>query len=187
MKLSGVKAMVGKVMTIGLVAGAFALIASTGAQAQQYGQGGQIGSPYYDGGRWDGYNRSRYAREREAMGGARHGSDTRLGSSMSAGSMRGGMIPTTTAGTIATVRTAAMIATVRSMAIPDLTATSLQMAMADDKLNLCAIPGTWPAGESFSRPLLCFTPCRAAGNNGRGGRNSRGTSGRLLDPCSGRS
>jgi len=67
MKLSGVKSMVGKVMTIGLVAGAFALIAATGAQAQQYGQGGQTGSPYYDGGRWDGYDRGRYAREREAM------------------------------------------------------------------------------------------------------------------------
>ncbi len=67
MKLSGVKAMAGKVLTIGLVAGALALVASTKAQAQGYGRGGQIESPYYDSGRWDHYDRDRYARQREAI------------------------------------------------------------------------------------------------------------------------
>lgn len=66
MKLSGVKSIVGKVMAIGLVAGAVALASPAKAQAQQYG----IGPSYHDADRWDGYGRSRYEREREAI--ARH-------------------------------------------------------------------------------------------------------------------
>lgn len=67
MKLSGVKAMVGKVMAISLVAGAFALAAPGKAEAQQFGLGERIGPSYNDGGRWDGYDRTRYERQREAI------------------------------------------------------------------------------------------------------------------------
>lgn len=67
MKLTGVRAMIGKVMAIGLVAGAFALVAPAKAEAQQYGPGDQIGPGYSDGGQWDGYNGGRYERRREAI------------------------------------------------------------------------------------------------------------------------
>lgn len=67
MKLSGVKAMIGKVMAISLVAGAFALVAPGKAEAQQFGLGVRIGPSYSDEGRWDGYDRARYERQREAI------------------------------------------------------------------------------------------------------------------------
>ena len=70
MKLSNVKAIVGKAMTIGLVAGAMALIAPARAHAQQFAIGVQFGHPYpydaYDA-RRDFYERERFEREREAM------------------------------------------------------------------------------------------------------------------------
>ena len=49
MKISGVKAMFGKVMAIGLFAGAVALVGSAKAEAQQVAFGVQFGSPYYQG------------------------------------------------------------------------------------------------------------------------------------------
>ncbi len=67
MKLSGVKAMVSKVMAVGLVAGAFALVAPVKAEAQQYGIGVQIGPSGYEQGRWNGYEGERYERQREAI------------------------------------------------------------------------------------------------------------------------
>lgn len=70
MKLTGIKAMVGKAMAIGLVAGAVALVAPAKAQAQGFGIGVQIGNGYYDGGGRGYYEGERYERQREAW--ARH-------------------------------------------------------------------------------------------------------------------
>jgi hypothetical protein len=60
MKLTSVKSMVMKGVTVGLVAGAVALAAPAKAQAQQFGVGVQFGSPGY------GYvaPRDYYARQR---------------------------------------------------------------------------------------------------------------------------
>ncbi len=68
MKLSNVTVMVGKVMTIGLVAGAVALVAPAKADAQQVVFGVQYGAPYYqDYGetRRDYYRHEQWERERE--------------------------------------------------------------------------------------------------------------------------
>jgi hypothetical protein len=61
MKLSSVKSMVRKGVTVGLVAGAVVLAAPPKAQAQQFAVGVQFGSPsfgYYNSG--DNYARQRY-------------------------------------------------------------------------------------------------------------------------------
>ena len=55
----GFKAMVAKVMTVGLLAGAFVLVAPTKAQAQGFGIGVQIGGPRYDYARQDSYDGGR--------------------------------------------------------------------------------------------------------------------------------
>ena len=67
MKLSNVKAMFGKVMAIGLVAGAVALVAPVKAEAQQFAVGVQYGPAYRYEGRHDFYERERIEREREAI------------------------------------------------------------------------------------------------------------------------
>ena len=48
MKGTNVKAMVAKVMTVGLLAGAFALAAPTKAQGQGFGVGVEVGYPHRD-------------------------------------------------------------------------------------------------------------------------------------------
>ena len=60
MKLTNVKAMVAKSLTVGLLAGAFVLAAPAKADAQQFAIGVQFGSPAYS------YNnyRDSYARQR---------------------------------------------------------------------------------------------------------------------------
>jgi len=47
MRIQNVKAMVTKVVTLGLLAGAFAMAAPVKAQAQEYGVRVQFGNPYY--------------------------------------------------------------------------------------------------------------------------------------------
>lgn len=62
MKLTNVKAMVAKSLTVGLLAGAFVLAAPAKADAQQFAIGVQFGAPVYNG--YDnGYN-DFYARQR---------------------------------------------------------------------------------------------------------------------------
>ena len=64
MKLSNVKAMFGKVMAAGLVAGAVALLAPAKAEAQRIGVGVQFGAPVYQGYGGYGYHgRDAYARQ----------------------------------------------------------------------------------------------------------------------------
>jgi enoyl-CoA hydratase/carnithine racemase len=58
MKLTSVKSMVMKGVTVSLVAGAIALAAPVKAQAQQFAVGVQFGSPSY------GYSADYYARQR---------------------------------------------------------------------------------------------------------------------------
>ncbi len=58
MKLTSVKAMVAKAMTVGMLAGAFVLATPAKAQAQQFGVGVQVGYPAY------GYSRNYYERLR---------------------------------------------------------------------------------------------------------------------------
>jgi hypothetical protein len=48
MKLTNVRATVAKAMTIGLLAGAFALVAPVKAQAQAFAFGVEVGHPGYD-------------------------------------------------------------------------------------------------------------------------------------------
>ncbi len=67
MTISGVKAMVGKMIAIGLVAGAVALVAPAKAEAQHFAIGVQFGPSYHDEGRRDYYERERYERERAAI------------------------------------------------------------------------------------------------------------------------
>ncbi|HEY6414000.1 MAG TPA: hypothetical protein VIX42_09940 [Edaphobacter sp.] len=65
MKVMNVKAMVAKLMTVGLLAGAFALAAPVKADAQGFAVGVQVGSPYYnDYSRRDYYDHLRFERER---------------------------------------------------------------------------------------------------------------------------
>ncbi len=61
MKLTNVKAMVVKAMTVGMLAGAFILLAPAKAQAQAVGVRVQIGYPPYS---RDYYERLRFERER---------------------------------------------------------------------------------------------------------------------------
>ncbi len=63
MKLTSVKAMVAKAMTVGMLAGAFVLATPAKAQAQQFGVGVQVGYPPYGYSR-DYYERLRCERER---------------------------------------------------------------------------------------------------------------------------
>ncbi|RSL16382.1 hypothetical protein EDE15_1894 [Edaphobacter aggregans] len=63
MKLSNVKAIVAKAMTVGMLAGAFVLAAPTKAQAQGIGVRVQVGYPPYGYSR-DYYDRLRWERER---------------------------------------------------------------------------------------------------------------------------
>ena len=62
MKLTNVKAMVAKGLTVGLLAGAFVLAAPAKAEAQQFAIGVQFGAPVYNGYN-NGYN-DYYARQR---------------------------------------------------------------------------------------------------------------------------
>jgi hypothetical protein len=62
MKITNVKAMVAKGVTVGLLAGAFVLAAPAKADAQQFGVGVQVGSPHYYGP--DYYARLRFEQER---------------------------------------------------------------------------------------------------------------------------
>jgi len=61
MKLTNVKAMVVKAMTVGMLAGAFILAAPVKAQAQGFGVRVQVGYPPYS---RDYYERLRFERER---------------------------------------------------------------------------------------------------------------------------
>lgn len=63
MKLTNVKAMVAKAMTVGMLAGAFVLATPAKAQAQGWGVGVQVGYPPYGYSR-DYYERLRCERER---------------------------------------------------------------------------------------------------------------------------
>lgn len=70
MKITNVKAMVAKVMTVGLVACAFVMAAPTKAQAQQFSFGVNVGRPYYEHDRRDFYDRARdqeYYRQQEYL------------------------------------------------------------------------------------------------------------------------
>ena len=62
MKLTNVKAMVAKSLTVGLLAGAFVLASPAKADAQQFAIGVQFGTPVYNG-YYNGYN-DFYARQR---------------------------------------------------------------------------------------------------------------------------
>jgi hypothetical protein len=61
MKLTNVKALVAKSLTVGLLAGAFVLAAPAKADAQQFAVGVQFGSPSYG---YDNPRRDYYARQR---------------------------------------------------------------------------------------------------------------------------
>ncbi len=66
MKRSNVKSMVAKVMTVGLLAGAFVMAAPVKAQAQGFDLGVQIGYPHYDYGHrdyWEHERREAFARQ----------------------------------------------------------------------------------------------------------------------------
>ena len=56
--------MVAKVMTAGLLAGAFVLVAPVKAEAQDFGIGVQIGYPHYDYSHRDYYEHQRFEEER---------------------------------------------------------------------------------------------------------------------------
>jgi hypothetical protein len=60
MKVMNVKAMVAKVMTVGLLAGAFAVVAPVKADAQGFAVGVQVGYPRYDYSRRDYYDHLRF-------------------------------------------------------------------------------------------------------------------------------
>jgi hypothetical protein len=88
MKLANVKAMVAKVMTIGLLAGAFALVAPAKAQAQAFGFGVEVG-PHYDVYHHDRFRAEEFRRHEEFVrrqerlraqefGGYRHGAPYRF-------------------------------------------------------------------------------------------------------------
>jgi hypothetical protein len=66
MKVTNVKAMVAKVMTVGLLAGAFALAAPVKAEAQGFAVSIQAGYPRYDFGRRHYYSHLRFEQERRA-------------------------------------------------------------------------------------------------------------------------
>ncbi len=62
MKSTNVKAMVAKVMTVGLLAGAFVMAAPAKADAQQFGAVVEVGYPHYDYSRRDYFERQRIVR-----------------------------------------------------------------------------------------------------------------------------
>jgi hypothetical protein len=64
MKVTNVKAMVAKGVTVGLLAGAFVLAIPAKADAQQFAVGVQVGSPHYDHARRDYYDHLRFEQER---------------------------------------------------------------------------------------------------------------------------
>jgi hypothetical protein len=64
MKITSVKAMVAKGVTVGLLAGAFVLAAPTKADAQQFVVGVQVGYPHYGYARRDYYDHVRFEQER---------------------------------------------------------------------------------------------------------------------------
>ncbi len=66
MKSTNVKAMVAKVMTVGLLAGAFVMAAPAKADAQQFGAVVEVGYPHLDYSRRDYYERQRIEQERRA-------------------------------------------------------------------------------------------------------------------------
>jgi hypothetical protein len=66
MKSANVKAMVAKVMTVGLLAGAFVMAAPAKADAQQFGAVVEVGYPHYDYSRRDYFERQRIEQERRA-------------------------------------------------------------------------------------------------------------------------
>ena len=66
MKSTNVKAMVAKVMTVGLLAGAFVMAAPAKADAQQFGAVVEVGYPHYDYSRRDYFERQRIEQERRA-------------------------------------------------------------------------------------------------------------------------
>lgn len=59
MKITNVKAMIAKGVTVGLLAGAFVLAAPAKAEAQRFVVGVQVGYPHYDY-----YDHARFERER---------------------------------------------------------------------------------------------------------------------------
>ncbi len=65
MRLTNVKAMVAKAMTIGLLAGAFAMAAPVKAQAQAFAFGVEVGHPRYDVYRHDRFDRFDHVRAEE--------------------------------------------------------------------------------------------------------------------------
>jgi hypothetical protein len=69
MRLTNVKAMAAKVMTVGLLAGAVALAVPAKAEAQQFVVGARFGAPAY---RYDYYDRGRFERERRREEFIRH-------------------------------------------------------------------------------------------------------------------
>jgi hypothetical protein len=66
MKSTNVKAMVAKVMTAGLLAGAFVMAAPVKAEAQQFGAVVQVGYPHLDYSQRGYYERQRMEQERRA-------------------------------------------------------------------------------------------------------------------------
>ena len=68
MKLTNVKAMVAKGVTVALLAGAFAMVAPAKAEAQQFAVGVRVGYPVYVGGYYgpDYYARLRFEERRHA-------------------------------------------------------------------------------------------------------------------------
>jgi hypothetical protein len=64
MKITNVKAMVAKGVTVGLLAGAFVLAAPAKADAQQFAVGVQVGYPQYDRARRDHYDHLRFEQQR---------------------------------------------------------------------------------------------------------------------------
>jgi Ni/Co efflux regulator RcnB len=66
MKSTNVKTMVAKVMTVGLLAGAFVMAAPAKADAQQFGAVVEVGYPHLDYSRRDYFERQRIEQERRA-------------------------------------------------------------------------------------------------------------------------
>jgi hypothetical protein len=64
MKITSVMAMVAKGVTVGLLAGAFALAAPAKADAQQFAVGVRVGYPQYGYARREHYDHLRFERER---------------------------------------------------------------------------------------------------------------------------
>jgi hypothetical protein len=63
MKITNVKAMAAKGVTVGLLTGTFVLAAPAKAEAQQFSVGVQVGYPHYDRARCDYYDHLRFEQE----------------------------------------------------------------------------------------------------------------------------